>query len=120
KSPAAILILPLAALQGMMFSSLSMVYTSKAPSVNAFNYFFSVFIYPMFFFSGVFFPLSDLNHGLRIFAWCLPLTPAVYVTRHLISGDFTVTMLWCILGMIAATGVLYTLALTFMRRRLIV
>ena len=37
----AILILPFALIQGFMFGSLSMAYTAKAPSVNAFNFFFS-------------------------------------------------------------------------------
>ena len=118
-SPLAVLVLPMAALQGFMFASLSMAYTAKAPSVNAFNYFFSLFIYPMFFLSGVFFPLEELPVALQRFAWVLPLTPAVHLSRHLLDGDLVLSMLWATLGMGGAAVFFYYLALTLMRRRLI-
>ncbi|MEE9284990.1 MAG: ABC transporter permease [Dehalococcoidia bacterium] len=119
ESPLAVLVLPMAVLQGFLFASLSMAYTAKAPSVNAFNFFYSLFIYPMFFFSGVFFPVEDLPNGLRQFAWALPLTPAVHVMRHLITGDLVLSMVWAVLGMAGAAFGFYYLALVLMRRRLI-
>ena len=119
-SPLAILILPMAVLQGFMFASLAMTFTAKAPSVNAFNYFFSLFVYPMFFFSGVFFPLEDLPRGLEIFAWGLPLTPAVHISQNLVDGHLTLSMLWSVLWIAGLGAMFYILALKFMRRRLIV
>ena len=119
QSPTAILILPMAALQGFLFGSLAMTYTSKVPSVNAFNYLFSVFIYPMFMLSGVFFPLEELPRALQIVAWFLPLTPAVRVSQGLISGDMELIMLWSVLLMVAEALFFYSLALRFMRKRLI-
>ncbi|MCH8191282.1 MAG: ABC transporter permease [Chloroflexi bacterium] len=119
KSPLAILVLPVAVLEGFLIASLAMAYTSKAPSINAFNFFYSLFIYPMFFLSGVFFPVEDLPNGLRQFAWVLPLTPAVHVMRHLITGDLVLSMVWSLLGMAGAAFGFYYLALVWMRRRLI-
>ena len=115
----AILIIPFALVQGFMFASLSMAYTAKAPSVNAFNFFFSLFIYPMFFLAGVFFPTSDLPDGLREFSWVLPLTPAVHVVRGLVTGELVWSMLWSLLGIAAAGVFFYYLALRLMRQRLI-
>ena len=118
-SPLALLVLPLAVFFGFMFASLSITYASQAPSVNAFNFFFSLFVYPMFFFSGVFFPLEELPDALERFAWVLPLTPAVHVTRNLVEGELALSMLWSVLGIAGAAAVFYYLALVLMRRRLI-
>ncbi len=115
----AILILPFALIQGFMFGSLSMAYTAKAPSVNAFNFFFSLFVYPMFFFSGVFFPTSELPDGLREFSWALPLTSAVHISRGLVTGELVWSMLWSFLGILGAGVFFYYLALRLMRNRLI-
>ncbi len=58
-SPWALLVLPLALLTGLMFASIALFFTSVAPSIYSFNYYFTLFITPMFFFSGVFFPLDS-------------------------------------------------------------
>ena len=118
-SPLALLILPFAVLEGFLVASLAMVYTAKAPSLNAFNYYFSLFIYPMFFLSGVFFPLEELPPALERFAWVLPLTPAVHVTRNLLEGKLILSMLWSVLAMAGGSIALYWLALRLMRHRLI-
>lgn len=118
-SPLAALVPPLVLLEGFMFACIAITYTALAPSVQAFNYFFSLFIYPMFFLSGVFFPLRELPDALERFAWVLPLTPAVHVARNLFDGELTLSMLWSVLGMAAAAAAFYYLALVAMRRRLI-
>lgn len=119
ESPLAVLVLPFAALQGFLFASLAMAYTAKAPSVQAFNYFYSLFIYPMFFLAGVFFPLAELPDGIERFAWALPLTPALHIMRSLVEGDLALSMLWSALYLAALAAALYCLALALMRRRLI-
>ena len=115
----AVLVLPFTLLQGFLFASLAMTYTSLAPSVNSFNFFFSLFVFPMFFFAGVFFPTSELPDGVREFSWVLPLTPAVHVMRGLVTGELAWSMLWSVLGMAGAGMMFYYLALRLMRRRLI-
>lgn len=118
-SPLAVLVLPFAALEGFLFASLAMTFTAKAPSVNAFNYFYSLFVYPMYFFSGVFFPLDALPDAAQRFAWLLPLTPAVHVTRGLLGGRLTLSMLWSVLTIGGAAVGFYLLSLRLMRERLI-
>ena len=118
-SPWAVLLLPLMFLEGLLFTSLSMCYTAFAPSINSFNYFSSLFIYPMFFISGAFFPLDQLPGILQSLAWVFPLTPAVHVARGLVIGKFDWVMLWSLLGMLAGTMVLFYVALVLMRHRLV-
>ncbi|MCX8096055.1 MAG: ABC transporter permease [Spirochaetes bacterium] len=71
----------LSALVGICFSSLGLLLTAIASSINFFDYFFYVYISPIMFLSGTFFPLdvfpdvfegiafavSPLYHGLEMF-----------------------------------------------------
>ena len=41
----------------------------------------STFVFPMFLFCGVFFPLETLPHAVQIFAWFLPLTAILSLIR---------------------------------------
>ncbi|MBN1575171.1 MAG: ABC transporter permease [Chitinispirillaceae bacterium] len=72
-------------LTGVMFAALSMLITSIVKNINQFNFYFTGFLSPMFFFSGVIFPLENLPAFLRPFAELFPLTHAVRLCR---AGDF--------------------------------
>ncbi len=118
-SPLAILVLPLCAYFGFMIASMSMSYAAVCSTVNSLNYYVSLFIYPMFFLSGVFFPVADLPRPLQLLAWCMPLTHAVHIARNLMTGHLDVSMVGSML-VIGAMGLFfYQLALRLMRRRLI-
>ena len=56
-SPWAILALPAAYLIGMTFAAIAMMMTATATTIGAMNNFLTLFILPMFWVSGVFFPL---------------------------------------------------------------
>lgn len=118
-SPWAILVLPVAWLQGLMFGSLAMVYTSLVPAIYSFNYFYTLFITPMFFFSGVFFPLTGLPEWAQGLAWVTPLAHGVALNRALMAGQLSPQLL-VHLAVILVVGLsLFFLALMTMRRRLI-
>jgi lipooligosaccharide transport system permease protein len=119
-SPWALAIPGLAFLEGLMFASIAMLFTSFAPSIYSFNYFFTLFITPMFFFSGVFFPLSSFPQIVQNLSWIAPLTPVVHLTRALISGEFHLGLLWALALIIALTALFFSIALVTMRRRLTV
>ncbi|MCK4331799.1 MAG: ABC transporter permease, partial [Dehalococcoidia bacterium] len=86
-SPWALLIPMVCFLQGVMFASIAMLFTSVVPYIYSFNYYFTLFVTPMFFFSGVFFPLSSFPSIVQTLSWIVPLTPVVHLTRALISGE---------------------------------
>ncbi len=86
KSPWALLVpLPLL-LMSAVFANISLIWTSAAPSYDSYNYFFTLFISPMFLFAGVFFPLEGLPPAYRTLAWFTPLYHAVEVVRPLAYG----------------------------------
>ena len=59
-SPWALLAIPVAYLIGLTFAALAMVLTATATTIGAMNNFFTLFLMPMFYLSGTFFPLERL------------------------------------------------------------
>ena len=118
-SPLALLVLPAAVIPGIMFASISLSYTSVAWSISSLNYFFAVFITPMFWLAGVFFPVERLPEWAQTAAWWLPATHAVKVYRALTSGDLGWSHLGDVVWMVVVAAAFYVIALISMRRRLV-
>jgi lipooligosaccharide transport system permease protein len=119
KSWLAVFVLPLSVLSGLMFASLALFFTSVAPSIYTFNYYITLFITPMFFFSGVFFPLDAFPEIVQDVAWIAPLTSVANMTRALVSGEIA-SGAWWSLGIVAGiTAVFFPLSLRMMKRRLL-
>lgn len=119
ESPLAILALPTAFLIGLMFAAIAMILTATATTIGAMNNFYTLFILPMFWVGGVFFPLERLPEAVQRASWVLPLTPAVALVRGLMTGDLTWWMLaWT--AELSAFGLVALFAASYlMRRRLI-
>ena len=119
-SPLAIALVPIAFLIGVMFGSLGMVVTSRAPSYDFFSYYFTLGISLMFLFSGVFFPLDILPAWARAVAWLLPLTHAVHICRALAGGAPTLFLVGNLVWMLVITIGAFLVAERWVRRRLLV
>lgn len=119
-SPWVLLVPVLSFMQGVLFASIAVFFTSLVPSFYTFNHVFTLFLSPMFFFSGVFFPLSQFPEIVQNLSWIAPLTPVVVLMRALFLGEFGVIHLAAVLYIVAVTAVFFALALVLMRRRLTV
>jgi len=119
-SPWALLIPILSFLQGIMFASIAIFYTSIVPAIYSFNYYFTLFMTPMFLFSGVFFPLTAFPKIVQTLSWVLPLTPAVHLTRALVNGEIQLELLWALALIIVIAALFFSISLVTMRRRLTV
>ena len=118
-SPLAPLALLVAVLGAFTFAALGMVFTSIAPSINFFNYAYTLFLAPMFLFSGVFFPISRLPDLAQRLAWFSPLAHIVTPARALVSGQFEAGMFSDLVWLLVLGLGAYFVALARMRRRLI-
>ena len=96
-----------------------MVLTATATTIGAMNNFFTLFLMPMFYLSGTFFPLERLPVVAQELAWILPLTPATSLVRGLMTGELTPWMFAWAAELIAFAVVSLVLASFFMRRRLL-
>ena len=117
-SPWALLIPIICFLEGILFSAIALFFTSIVPSIYSFNYYYSLFITPMFFFSGVFFPLSSFPEIVRTLSWAVPLTPVVYITRAVIGGEFQPGLLGALALIVVLIVLFFSISLVTMRRRL--
>ena len=118
-SPWAILALPAAYLIGMTFAAIAMMMTATATTIGAMNNFLTLFILPMFWVSGVFFPLDRLPEVVQTAAWALPLTASAALVRGLFAGELTPWMLLWVGELLAFLLVGLWLASRQMRKRLI-
>jgi lipooligosaccharide transport system permease protein len=115
-----ILIPPLAFLGGLMFSSIGMCFTALAPNIDFFNYPGFLFITPMFLLSGTFFPITTLPSFMQVIANAiLPLTHTVTLTRGLMLGPLSPSLLLNLLWIVAVTIVFFILSINLMRKKLI-
>ncbi|GIW08215.1 MAG: transport permease protein [Dehalococcoidia bacterium] len=119
ESPFAVGMIPVAFLAGMVFAAIGLCFTALAPSINAFNYFFSLYFTPSLFFGGVFFPLDRLPDWVRTLAWWIPMTHASNLSRSLNRGALGLDALVDLLYLLAATIAFGWIAITLMRRRLV-
>jgi lipooligosaccharide transport system permease protein len=127
KSPLFLLVIPLAFFGGLMFASMAMCFTSLAPNIDFFNFPSFLFLTPMFFLCGTFFPLTSLPVAAQAIATALlPLTHVVNLTRGLVTGHvepilgmspavlLTVSFIW----IIAVTTFFFILSINLMKKRL--
>ncbi len=102
---------------GITFSCLALIFNALAKGYDFFTYYFTLFLTPMMFLSGVFFPLDNLPEGVRWLAMALPLTQAVSLVRPLFMDQWPEHVL-VHLGILAAYAVAaWTIALHLTRKR---
>jgi lipooligosaccharide transport system permease protein len=106
-------------LTGIMFASLSLLVTSFVKDINQFNFYFTGFLSPMFFFSGVVFSLENLPPVLQKVAEIFPLTHSVRLVRAICFQQWEPVHLYDLLYVICITFVTGFFAIRRLRRRLI-
>lgn len=117
--PAALLVLPLAVLGGLLFAALGMLCTAITRHIDQFNFPVFLLVTPMFLFSGVFFPLESLPGWARLLAEMLPLTHLVLVMRQASLGHFDSAFVPALMRLAGLALLLLPTAGRLMRRRLV-
>jgi lipooligosaccharide transport system permease protein len=87
-SPMLLLALPLLGLVGITFSCIALIFNALAKGYDFFTYYFTLFLTPTMFLSGVFFPREQLPKFMQIISDFLPLTAAVELIRPLFMGQW--------------------------------
>jgi lipooligosaccharide transport system permease protein len=102
---------------GITFSCLALIFNALAKGYDFFTYYFTLFLTPMMFLSGVFFPREQLPAIVReISAW-LPLTQAIALVRPLFLDQWPSDVLLH-LGVLAVyAGVAWMIALNLTKKR---
>jgi lipooligosaccharide transport system permease protein len=87
-SPMLLLAWPLLGLIGIVFSSIALIFNALAKGYDFFTYYFTLFLTPTMFLSGVFFPRDQLPGFMRVISEFLPLTAAVELVRPLFMDQW--------------------------------
>ena len=117
-SPLIILVIPVLFITGLIFAEISVIFTALVPGIDSFNYFYTLFMTPMFLFSGIFFPLDNLSPIVSKIAFFTPLYHLVNICRGLASGRLGVCI-WDTVWILAVVVLLAPYAFRLMRRRVI-
>ncbi len=112
-SPKLLLAWPVLLGVGITFSCIALVFNALAKGYDFFTYYFTLFLTPMMFLSGVFFPREQLPGVVKAISDWLPLTNAVELVRPLFMDQwpeqpwlhaavllaYTVAAFWLALGL---------------------
>jgi lipooligosaccharide transport system permease protein len=106
------------ALIGLMFAFFGLTFTYFISQIDYLSYYWTLFLTPMFMFSGIFFPLDKLPSWVQVFAWFMPLRHSVELMRALLVNGDPGAAAGAALWIGAVTLALFSLPLNLLRRRL--
>ncbi|MBN1944925.1 MAG: ABC transporter permease [Bradymonadales bacterium] len=119
-TPWSILIPLVGFLTAMAFGGLSFLVTSIVLNMNHFQFYFTLILTPLIFFSGLAFPVHTLPRSLSYVAYSLPMFHVIETFRMVTSGYRHVTVSWawvCPLLLVLMALVLGWLGVRRMARR---
>ncbi|MDT7524234.1 ABC transporter permease [Rhodoferax sp. TBRC 17198] len=102
---------------GITFSCIALIFNALAKGYDFFTYYFTLFLTPMMFLSGVFFPLDQLPSAVRVVADWLPLSNAVALVRPLFMDQWPTDAWRHGLVLLAYASGAFWVALAFTRKR---
>jgi lipooligosaccharide transport system permease protein len=115
----AVLALPAAVLVSAALSAMALCVTSFVRRVEGFDLVIGLLVVPMFLFSGIFFPPSQLPAAVSAFVTLTPLYHAVAMLRQLTTGAVDATLLVHISYLVVAGGLALAVAMRRLERALI-
>jgi lipooligosaccharide transport system permease protein len=116
-SPKLLLTWPILLGVGITFSCMALVFNALAKGYDFFTYYFTLFLTPMMFLSGIFFPLEQLPTVVRTVADWLPLSNAVALVRPLFMDQWPTNVLQHTKVLVVYAMVSFWVALSLTRRR---
>lgn len=102
---------------GITFSCMALIFNALAKGYDFFTYYFTLFMTPMMFLSGIFFPRDQLPSFVRMVADWLPLSVAVDLVRPMFLDRWPSEPLRLLLVLASFAGVSFWVALALTRKR---
>jgi lipooligosaccharide transport system permease protein len=112
-----VFVLPVLALVALTFSSMGMIFTALAKGYDFFAFYMTLFLTPMMFMAGGFFPREQLPKAAQIITEYMPLTLAVNLVRPLFLGALPQNVLISIVILIVIAFISFSIALKLLRKR---
>jgi lipooligosaccharide transport system permease protein len=113
---AALLLIPMA---GLLFASIGIAFSLRVVTIDLFNFYFTLFLTPLFLFSDIFFPLKERLPGAWLWlAEALPLLHPVRLARAAFRGELAPILAWDVVYIVGLSTLLLGVAARTARRRL--
>lgn len=117
--PSALFVLPVILLAGLLFSALGLAFSLSVANIDLFNFYFTLFLTPLFLFSDIFFPLKERLSGIWLWvAEALPLLHPVRMARAAFHAEASPVLLWDTAYVLAFSALLLAWAWRTVQRRL--
>lgn len=117
-SPFIALTIPVLFVSGLIFAEMSLICVAIVPGIDSFNYFYTLFMTPMFLFSGIFFPLDTMPPVVSYIAFFTPLFHLANICRAFSAGNM-LHAVWDIVWLVTAFMLLVPFTFRLMRERII-
>jgi lipooligosaccharide transport system permease protein len=95
----------------------ALIFNALAKGYDFFTYYFTLFLTPMMFLSGIFFPLAQLPTVVREISQWLPMTNAVDLVRPLFMDQWPTDWLRPVAVLVVYAAVGFWIALALTRKR---
>jgi lipooligosaccharide transport system permease protein len=115
----ALLVPLMGAIGGLMFAIIGLTYTSFLRSIDQMNFYFTLFITPLFLFSGVFYPLDALPQTVQEIALLSPLYHLVSIIRPLVLGTLGTESLFHLLWIAIFIAVFAVVPVNLLNKKLV-
>ena len=113
-----VLVVPVVLIIGSLWvAALSLLITTRISDINHYNFYLGTF-FSYLWISGAYFPLNQLNEGVQIISWIVPVTSAIEICRGLMIGRVTSMHALQLAYLTISTLIMSELALRSFRQRL--
>lgn len=116
-SPMLLLAMPCLLLVGITFACIALIFTALAKGYDFFTYYFTLFLTPMMFLSGVFFPREQLPPWVQAIAQWLPLGAAIDLVRPLFMDQWPQAPWRSLLILVVSALLSFWVAMALIRKR---
>lgn len=106
-------------LAAMNFAAIAILVTSRIAQMEYFRFFFAGLVLPAQFLCGTFFPVARFPEAVQVFAWAIPFTSFIDISRSLMLGRPAAALTAELLWVLGSTLVLTELAVRSMHGRLV-
>jgi lipooligosaccharide transport system permease protein len=108
---------PVLWLVGVTFSCIALIFNAMAKGYDFFTYYFTLFLTPMMFLSGIYFPRTQLPEWLQTVTDYLPLTAAIELVRPMFLDQWPSNVAGNLSLLVGVTVVAFWVALALTRKR---
>ena len=117
--PGSLAMLAIVPLAGLLFGAIGLAFTLRIDAIEMFSFYFTLFLTPLFLFSGVFFPIEERLAGPWL--WIAEATPLLHPVRlaHMAyAGAWRPVALWDVAYVVVATAALLAWSRARLREKL--